>query len=65
MKYKIALHKTEEGFAVSVPGLPGCWSQGDTEADALANIRNAIEEYLAARDELLRDADVREVEVRA
>ena len=64
MKYKIALHKTDEGFAVSVPGLPGCWSQGDTEADALANIRDAIEEYLAARDELVRDADVREVEVR-
>jgi len=58
------LHKTDEGFAVSVPGLPGCWSQGDTEADALANIRDAIEEYLAARDELVRDADVREVEVR-
>ena len=65
MKYKIALHKTEEGFSVSVPGLPGCWSQGETEADALTNIRDAIEEYLAARDELLRGADVREVEVRA
>lgn len=64
MKYKIALHKSDEGFAVSVPGLPGCWSQGDTEAEALANIREAIREYLAARDDLLRGADVREVEVR-
>lgn len=63
MKYKIALRKTEEGFSVSVPGLPGCWSQGATEEEALANIQDAIQEYLAARDELLRDAVVREVEV--
>ncbi|PJA78563.1 MAG: HicB family protein [Nitrospirae bacterium CG_4_9_14_3_um_filter_51_5] len=63
MKYKIALHRTEEGYAVSVPGLPGCWSQGETEAEALANIQDAIQEYLAARDELLRGAEVREVEV--
>ena len=36
---------------------------GETEAEALANIRDAIQEYLAARDELLRYAEVREVEV--
>lgn len=65
MKYKIALHRTEEGYAVSVPGLPGCWSQGENEAEALANIRDAIREYLAARDELLAGSDVREVEVSA
>jgi len=63
MKYKIALQKSEEGFSVSVPGLPGCWSQGSTEAEALANIQDAIEEYLAARDELLKGAIVREVEI--
>lgn len=63
MKYKIALTRTEEGYSVSVPGLPGCWSQGATEAEALANIRQAISEYLSVRDELFRDADVREVEV--
>ena len=63
MKYKIALFQTDEGFSVSVPGLPGCWSQGATEAEALANIRDAITEYLAVRDELLRDAQIREVEV--
>ena len=63
MKYKIALHRTDEGYAVSVPGLPGCWSQGETEAEALANIQDAIQEYLAGRDELLRDAEIREIEV--
>lgn len=63
MKYKIALARTSEGYSVSVPGLPGCWSQGATETEALANIRNAIRKYLAVRDELVRDADVREVEV--
>lgn len=63
MKYKIALEKSEEGYGASVPGLPGCWSQGATEQEALANIQDAIREYLAAREELLRGAEVREVEV--
>jgi predicted RNase H-like HicB family nuclease len=65
MKYKIALRRTDEGFAVSVPGLPGCWSQGETEAEALLNIQDAIRGYLAARDDLLQGAEIREVEVRA
>jgi predicted RNase H-like HicB family nuclease len=52
MRYKIALVKTEEGYSVSVPGLPGCWSQGDTEEDALQNIRIAIKEYLAVVDDV-------------
>lgn len=63
MKYKIALKHSDEGYSVSVPGLPGCWSQGETEVEALENIREAIADYLEVRDELLRDADVREVEV--
>ena len=63
MKYRIALHKSEEGFSVSVPGLPGCWSQGSTEQEALENIRDAIREYLSVVDEQLEGADVREVEV--
>lgn len=63
MLYKIALRQSDEGFSVSVPGLPGCWSQGATEKEALDNIRDAIHDYLAARDELLRDSEVREVEV--
>jgi len=46
MKYKVALHRSEEGYSVSCPGLPGCWSQGQTEQEALDNIRLAIREYL-------------------
>jgi predicted RNase H-like HicB family nuclease len=63
MKYRIALHKSEEGYSVSVPGLPGCWSEGATEQEALDNIRDAIREYLAAVDDQLRGKTVREVEV--
>jgi predicted RNase H-like HicB family nuclease len=48
MRYRVVLHESEEGFAVGCPGLPGCWSQGATEAEALDNIRSAIEEYLGA-----------------
>jgi predicted RNase H-like HicB family nuclease len=63
MKYKVVLQQSEEGFSVSCPGLPGCWSQGETEQEALENIRHAIREYLAAMAETLKDADVREIEV--
>lgn len=63
MRYRIVLHPSEEGFAVSVPGLPGCWSQGVTEAEAIENIKDAILDYLAARDALLAGAQVREIEV--
>ena len=63
MKYKIALKKTEEGYSVHCPGLPGCWSQGDTEEEAVANIQAAIQEYLAAQEEILLGAEVREIEV--
>lgn len=47
MNYKVVLHKSEEGYSVSCPGLPGCWSQGETEQEALANIQDAISAYLA------------------
>lgn len=63
MKYKVALRHDEEGYSVSVPGLPGCWSQGATEAEAVANIADAIREYLAVRDEMIGGSDVREIEV--
>ena len=42
----------KEGFAVSCPALPGCWSQGDSEEEALANIQDAIQEYLAAIEDI-------------
>ncbi|MBL0890951.1 MAG: type II toxin-antitoxin system HicB family antitoxin [Gemmatimonadaceae bacterium] len=65
MIYKVALQHDEDGVSVWVPGLPGCWSEGATEPEALANIQDAISEYLAARDQLLSGAEVREVEVAA
>ncbi len=63
MQYKVLLHRTDEGVSVSVPGLPGCWSEGDTEEEALENIRDAIREYVAALEDQTRSQDVREVEV--
>ena len=65
MKYKIVLRQSEEGFSVSCPTLPGCWSQGKTEEEAVENIRDAIREYLLAVAESLQGADVREIEVPA
>ncbi|MBI4824676.1 MAG: type II toxin-antitoxin system HicB family antitoxin [Nitrospirae bacterium] len=63
MKYKVNLKKTEEGFSVWVPGLPGCWSQGKTEAEALENIKDAIQAYLRTVNELTKDKESRYVEV--
>lgn len=65
MKYKVVLQESEEGFSVSCPALPGCWSQGDTEEEALENIREAINEYLQVLNEQIETANVREVEVAA
>lgn len=65
MNYKVVLQKSDEGYSVSCPALPGCWSQGDTEEEALENIKDAIEDYLAVLNEQLKDADIREVEVAA
>ncbi len=61
MKYKIVLQKSEEGYSVSCPALPGCWSQGETEQEALENIKDAIQEYLAAVTDAIKGGDVREV----
>ncbi|WP_082674660.1 type II toxin-antitoxin system HicB family antitoxin [Thiohalocapsa sp. ML1] len=67
MKYKVALRKTDEGFSVSCPGLPGCWSEGKTEQEALENIADAINEYISVSAELAatEDTQMREVEVAA
>lgn len=63
MKYKVNMQKTEEGYSVWVPGLPGCWSQGETEQEALENIKDAIEGYLETVENLSKDKESRFVEV--
>ena len=65
MKYRVNLEKTDEGYAVWCPGLPGCWSQAATEEDALANIKDAIETYLLTVEELNKGKITRLVEVPA
>ena len=63
MKIKVGLLKSEEGYSVWCPGLPGCWSQGETEGEALENIGLAIQEYLLATRDLIKDGEIREIEV--
>jgi predicted RNase H-like HicB family nuclease len=63
MRYKIALKRSKEGYSAWVPGLPGCWSQGATEAETLANISDAIREHQAVAAELAEGAEIREVDV--
>jgi len=60
MKYPVILIKSDEGFAVSCPALPGCWSQGKTEQDALASIREAIQLWLEVAEEDARNEASRE-----
>ena len=56
MKVQVILEKQEEGgYAIYVPSLPGCVSQGETRAEALKNIKEAIELYVEAdENELAR-----------
>ena len=63
MQYEVELIKSEEGYAVSCPSLPGCWSQGQTEQEALVNIKEAIKEYLEVEAEIKQLRETRYVEV--
>ncbi len=63
MKYRVNLKRTEEGYSVWVPGLPGCWSQGKSEEEALENIKDAIKSYLEVVDKLTANKETRYVEV--
>jgi len=65
VKFKIVLEKSDEGgYTVYVPSLPGCISEGDTEEEALANIKEAIELYLEpTEDDVTLDEGARLVEI--
>jgi predicted RNase H-like HicB family nuclease len=63
MKYKIIIRHSEEGYSVHVPGLPGCWSQGVSEEEAIENIKAAIQEYLEAMDDLFPGEEMREIDI--
>ncbi|TAN46882.1 MAG: type II toxin-antitoxin system HicB family antitoxin [Methylococcaceae bacterium] len=65
MKYTVIFHRTDEGISVSVPGLPGCWSEGENEEEALENIQDAIHEYLAAVKEMSGGQEVYEIDIAA
>ena len=58
MQYRVVMVETEEGFSVSCPALPGCHSQGATHAEALVNIREAIQLWLeVAVEDAQREAE--------
>ncbi|MDQ3701908.1 MAG: type II toxin-antitoxin system HicB family antitoxin [Chloroflexota bacterium] len=44
--YTVLLIPDEGGYAVEVPALPGCFTQGATRAEALANAREAIRVHI-------------------
>ena len=47
MRYTVIFEQEQDGgYVASVPALPGCVSQGDTRAEALSNIREAIQLYV-------------------
>ena len=63
MKYLVVIHKSDYGYDVHVPALPGCHSQGRTQKEALENIRDAIQTYLHMETEELKGSEIREIEV--
>ncbi len=63
MKYTVVIHASDEGYSIACPALPGCWSQGKTEEEAVANIIEAIGDYVTAVSDAYRETDFREIEV--
>ena len=64
-KFLVTLIPGEDGFIVAeCPALPGCVSQGRTKAEALNNIREAIEASLLTRHEMGLDPSIQVVEVK-
>jgi predicted RNase H-like HicB family nuclease len=63
MTYQVVLNHTNEGYSVNCPALPGCWSEGQTEEEALENIKDAIQMYLEVIAENTKGSDIREVQV--
>ena len=59
MKLKVLLRaESKGGYSVSVPALPGCFSQGETREEALSNIREAAELWLeVSADEAAAEAE--------
>jgi predicted RNase H-like HicB family nuclease len=69
MKYPVVLEPSKDGgYAVHVPALPGCHTQGETVAEALSNAKDAIHAYLLSMRRMARErgkgrAKVYQVEV--
>ena len=63
MNYRVTLIEHDEGVSVSCPALKGCHSQGRTREEALQNIREAIQEWLAAEADEAKLFKVSEAEV--
>ncbi len=65
MEYPVVLDRDEDagGFVVYCPTLKGCVSQGETEGEALENIKDAIRTYLLSLEDLKKLKPMRTVEV--
>ena len=63
MKYRVTLIEHEDGVSVSCPALRGCHSQGKTSEEDLANIQEAIREWLAAEADEAKVFKISEAEV--
>ncbi len=64
MEFLVKIHKSKYGYDVVCPILKGCASQGDTEEEALENIKDAIREYLLAVKKVRRGEKLVKVEVK-
>ena len=53
-KYRLVVRRERDGFALTVPGLPGCVVHCDTVEDALEAAEDAIESWLVANDDFKR-----------
>lgn len=64
MRYQVKLNKIDKVYAIWCPALPGCWTVGETEQEALDKMKYAIQAYLETADEVSKDSEFYYVEVR-
>ena len=66
MKLNLVIESEPEGgYVVHVPGLRGCWSQGETREQAITNIREAVELWLESQGEMATSSRSGTVDVAA
>ncbi|NET00298.1 MAG: type II toxin-antitoxin system HicB family antitoxin [Sphaerospermopsis sp. SIO1G2] len=63
MRYQVKLNKIDQVYAIWCPALPGCWTVGNTEQEALEKIKYVIQDYLQKIDDNIKNSEFYYIDV--